>query len=359
MNVGDIYKTKGIIKVAPDDLLSSALAQLSSTHDTAFVFDSRNTFLCVISPHLSTLQNMYPPKTKVEHVMIHPPKVTPSQLIEEVAEFMHNAKMHFLPVVEKGVFLGVISARRLLQHCVNMEQFQKPILAIVGTRNRLITIQEDDSIATAIKLFKKHKVSKLVVIGTNLQLKGIISKYDIGSYLHEPQKRQSSETLGGSKKTHLVKNVRNFYVTRVVTVKQTETFSHILKRIVESQKGSVVVVDNEMNVVEIDNIGELIRKIMPKKKAIDFNVQLKHVEGKDEKSIQQMIDHITRRLKHVSDMKQTFLTVTESKGGGVIEIKLRILYYVKQEAIIKKEGKNLADVVRTMKSAIDTLSSRE
>src|SRR3989344_6519194 len=186
MTVGDIYKTSDIIKVYAGDSLSSALSKLTSSHDTAFVFEGA-TLIGAISPYFAAIKTNYPPQTKVENALTHPPKLELTDEIAKVAQLMMEAKMHYLPVFEKDEFLGIVSARRILT-----ASHTSPVFRVkVGKNKGLVTITERDTISKALHLFKDRNISKLLVLTPELKLKGILSQFDVLAYLSTPTESQS------------------------------------------------------------------------------------------------------------------------------------------------------------------------
>ena len=124
----DIIKTEGIIKISPEESLSSAVSKLRTSHDAAFVFNDKKKFLGLINPYYCLFKSSYPGNAKAEHCLYHPPKVRIDYSIAKVAGLFIESKIHYLPVFDlQDRFIGIISARHLLANYLGSAWFDIPI----------------------------------------------------------------------------------------------------------------------------------------------------------------------------------------------------------------------------------------
>jgi len=247
MTVADLIKNTNIIRVKPSDHLSTAISKLSSSHDAAFVFNEKNQFKGVINPYYSFIKSSYPSNAKVEHCVFHVPHVKGRFSISKVAQLMIESKIHYLPVFnDKEEFIGIISARRMLESIKGYPIFKIKIKEILKNKKRpVITIKEDDFISTAINEFKLYKVSKLVVINNDMRLKGLLSYYDLISYLIVPREKERRGDRVGNKVSLTHQRVKNFDKSFVLTLTPEDIMEEALRLIIERKIGSVVIVDNQ------------------------------------------------------------------------------------------------------------------
>ena len=117
LQLKDIIKTEGIIKLLPDDTLSYALAKMRTSHDASFVFDEKNQFLGVINPYYALIKSSYPGNAKVKHCLYHPPKININFPPAKVAGLFSESKVHYLPVFDDNEkFLGELVALLAWSH---------------------------------------------------------------------------------------------------------------------------------------------------------------------------------------------------------------------------------------------------
>jgi CBS domain-containing protein len=234
MSLTDILKTERIIKVDEEEILSSVLNKLGSSHDAAFVFSKKDKYLGAINPYYCLIKSSYPANAKVKHCLFHPPKIYLDTPLTKVAQSMIDSKVHYLPVFldkNKEEFLGIISARRLLSYFKNLELFKVKIAEVLKNKKPLVTIEENEPIGKAINLFRKTHYSKLVVVNGGGKLKGVLS------YFAGDKK--------GEKISFLNLPVKNFTKTYVVVLKKDNFLSEVINLILEKKIGSVIIADKD------------------------------------------------------------------------------------------------------------------
>jgi CBS domain-containing protein len=248
MSLTDILKTERIIKVDEDEVLSSVLNKLGSSHDAAFVFSKKNKYLGAINPYYCLIKSSYPANAKVKHCLFHPPKIYLDTTLTKVAQSMIDSKVHYLPVFldkNKEEFVGIISARRLLSYFKNLELFKVKIAEVLKNKKPLVTIEENESIGKAINLFRKTHYSKLVVVNGGGKLKGVLSYFDLIAYLALPKTKEAAGDKKGEKISFLNLPVKNFTKTYVVVLKKDNFLSDVINLILEKKIGSVIIADKD------------------------------------------------------------------------------------------------------------------
>ena len=257
-----IIKKDNIITVSPDVTLTQALSRLSTSHDAAFVFDDKKKYLGVINPYYALIRSSHPGNAKAAHCLHHPPKIYIDHPLPKLANLLMESKIHYLPVFDrKEIFLGIISARRILSKLSHLEVFKKPIREALRFKHRPLTvIYEDETVAQAINLFKSTRLSKLVVINRDMKLKGILSYYDLIAFMLEGKKPNGGRKEIVGNKVHLFnQRARNYMKTYVLSLKQENLVSDAFRLIIDKKIGSVVIVDSERHPVGIVTTRDLLR----------------------------------------------------------------------------------------------------
>lgn len=269
MRLLNILKDNNIIKASPDDLLANVLSKLSTSHDSAFVFDE-DKFLGVINPYYSVIKASHPGNTKVIHCLSHPPKIFLNFPLVKVCDAFIQSKVHYLPVFDpepRGVqgkfqekFSGIISARRVLNYLKDLPIFKIKIEDFIRNKNKPIAaIYEDDGIAKAVSLFKSTKFSKLIVINRDMKLRGILSYYDLMAYMMTPKKSPERGQRVDKKTHYLNHSVKNLIKTSVLTLKKEVLLSEAIKLILNKNIGSVIIVDEERDPIGIITTKDILK----------------------------------------------------------------------------------------------------
>ncbi len=264
MSLQDIIKTDNIIRISPHDNLSSALSKLKTSHDSAFLFDEHNKLLGLINPYYCLIKSSYPGNAKVEHCLYHPPKIYIDYSLAKTADLFIQSKIHYLPVFDREEqFKGIISARHLLSKFKSLPMFKITIKEILKRKNSTLSvIFEDDIVGRAVNLFKLTKHSKLVVVNKDGKLKGILSYYDLISYLVSPKKTEKRGEREGSKINFYHHRVRNFAKSYVLTLSPEDALDKAIHLIIDKRIGSIVIVDEKRHPIGIITTKDLLRFFM-------------------------------------------------------------------------------------------------
>ncbi|OGK14046.1 hypothetical protein A3H80_01075 [Candidatus Roizmanbacteria bacterium RIFCSPLOWO2_02_FULL_37_19] len=356
MKVRDFVKTDNIIKISPQESLTSALGLLSSSHDAAFIFQD-DEFLGVINPYFCLIKKSYPAHTHINTALVKPPRVKGSDSLEEAARLMMESKIHYLPVFENDIFIGIISARRILSCIKDDERFQMSIGDFSGNRN-FITIHEDDYVSKAMSLFKDYKISKLVVISPTRKLLGVLTYYDVINYVSVPRERQNYASREGNKDAIMQKAVKNFYKHNVLTLTKQDTLFDVIKLILDKQIGSVVIIEPKMKPVGIVTTKDILKIFVGKPIFAPFELYTRNLS----QTSAQMVGAFSQRLGSILNIRKGVrkaeLTITEKKQGGVFEGVLSIFQKGKQMQIVRIETKDLKKLLKDLKRRGKRLLSR-
>ena len=113
----------------------------------------------------------------VRDVMTQNPRtVAPNDTIQRAATVMKEVDTGFVPIVENGRVVGVVTDRDIVIRAVAAGSYDKPVSAI-ATRD-LVFVAPDDSLRDAEKLMSERRIRRIAVIENDL-LVGIVSLGDI------------------------------------------------------------------------------------------------------------------------------------------------------------------------------------
>ncbi len=339
----DVLNTENIIKVSPDDTLSHALAKLSSSHDAAFVFSPQGELLGVINPYHCLIRSSYPGNAKVEHCLFHPPRILVDDSYERIAQLMSESKIHYLPVFDKeNVFLGIISANRLLGSMPNKSVFRVRINDILKQKGKpLIKIHDTDPVSHALNLYKEHKISKLVVVGKDEKLRGILSYYDLIYFLISPKEKLHQGEREGNKIGFYNQPVRNFAKNHVLTLSKSDSMAKALEMIFEKKIGSVVIIDENRYPLQIITKRDFFQLAAKPKEQKMLQITYKNLTEQSKKIVVPFIQYSTQLITKIPGVSHAKVIVKEEKQGGVFKIVLSLIPYQGTVTIIQREGKNL------------------
>jgi acetoin utilization protein AcuB len=261
MRLLNILKENDIIKVSPEDHLSKVLSKLSTSHDAAFVFNDEDKYLGIVSPYFTMIKSSLPANTKVEHCLTHTSKIYLNYPLSKVCELFIQSKIHYLPVFsEEDKFLGIISARRILSYFKDQSIFKVKVSDLINKRWKgLITVYEDDTIAKAIQLYKVNKISKLIVVGHDKKLKGVLSYYDLIKLMISPKYSSHHGERINEKVSFYNYRVKNFYKSYVLTLSKDNHLIEVINLIINKKIGSVIIIDKDRRPIGIVTTRDILR----------------------------------------------------------------------------------------------------
>jgi len=350
MKASKVLRTDGIITSMPGDALTSALSKLTSSHDASFVFDEHKKYLGIINPYYSVIKTSHPSNAKVEHCLFHAPHIKMQYATSKIAELMIESKIHHLPAFDdQEKFIGMVTARTLLAAFESTDTFTVTISEMIQRKKRpLVVIQEDETLAHALHVFKTTKVSKLVVINQAGKLRGILSYYDLVSFLISPKKKERGGP--GEDKTILqTRRVKHFLKSFVLTLNVADYARDALHLILEKKIGSVVIVDADGKPINIITTRDLLQLLVFEKNTEKIQVTSQNLSLRSSLIVRGFFEKMRERLRKKPDVEKAKIFVKEEKQGGLFKVVLSLIPKRGNPKVITEEGKNLEQVLQKVK----------
>jgi len=107
-------------------------------------------------------------------IIIDPITVSPEQTIRDVLALTRSKNISGVPVVSDGKAVGIVTHRDLRFET----RYDAPVSAVMTPRERLVTVREGAPKEEVLMLLHKHRIEKVLVIGDDFQLKGMITVKD-------------------------------------------------------------------------------------------------------------------------------------------------------------------------------------
>ncbi|MBI5184769.1 MAG: IMP dehydrogenase [Nitrospinae bacterium] len=119
-------------------------------------------------------REVYKVKRSVSGMITDPITMSPDQKISEALEIMAKYDISGIPITENDRLAGILTNRDL--------RFEKNLnkkISEMMTRNDLVTVPVGTTLEQSKELLHKNKIEKLLVVGENGSLKGLITIKDI------------------------------------------------------------------------------------------------------------------------------------------------------------------------------------
>ncbi|PJC30092.1 hypothetical protein CO051_07665 [Candidatus Roizmanbacteria bacterium CG_4_9_14_0_2_um_filter_39_13] len=353
-HIDQILKKTGIIKVSPNDTLSSALGKLTSSHDAAFVFDAKDKFLGVINPYYTLIKSSaFDASTKVAHALFHPPHIDTTDSLSRIVQLMNESKIHYLPVFDADKqFLGITSARRILTFMQNLDVAKLTIGQMSHTqKGKVITVTLDDSISKAQQLFKEYKTSKIVVIDKNGRLKGILSHYDLIPFIIAPGNKQRRGTRG--EQTQFKDTpVKNYVKTTVLTLNEKNTVSEAIEQVLSKVIGSIILVDHESHPTGIVTTRDILDLLRIDNKKKNVSITTKHLSKHHVVTFNDFAKYITEYIQRNEPIASARIIYEGEKNDRLFKITVHLTPFKGRPVVISREGKDFSQLLQEVKEVV-------
>ncbi len=116
-------------------------------------------------------------------VVLDPITVSPDATLREVLALTRANGISGMPVVQGRQVVGIVTSRDL--------RFQRaldtPVSSVMTPKERLVTVPENTPRETVLDLFHKHRIEKVLVVGANGELKGLVTVKDVQKATDRPR----------------------------------------------------------------------------------------------------------------------------------------------------------------------------
>ncbi len=122
-------------------------------------------------------------------VLRDPVTIPPSLTVGEVLALTKQLGISGLPVVDEGRVVGIVTHRDLRFET----RFEVPVARIMTPRQRLVFVREGASLEEAKRLMHEHRLERVLILGANDELKGLITVKDIQKSTEHPNACKDGE----------------------------------------------------------------------------------------------------------------------------------------------------------------------
>lgn len=108
-------------------------------------------------------------------VIKDPVTVGPYTTIREVLEITRQHNISGVPVVDGDELVGIVTSRDMRFE----KKLDDPVRNIMTRKDKLVTVQEGASQDEVLELLHRHRIEKVLVVGKEFQLRGLVTVKDI------------------------------------------------------------------------------------------------------------------------------------------------------------------------------------
>lgn len=295
----DIMSSDPIV-ASPEDSLSEVLGRMKKhgVHEVPVV--KKKKLVGIVSYNTLTKRRSLPMNTKVERIMVAPPRIRETSSVPEVAEMMMSTGSRGIPVTSKRKLLGIISRIDLIESIRGMKSLLDVEVSDIMSHSPQCVL-ETHTLHDARALMKDLDERSVPVCESSGHLVGVVGVKDLADYFAREKESETRGEVVGEKEA-LEIEVGSLMRTPPITVSPDARLSEAVNLMAEKDVSSILVVDNREPVGIVTQV-DIIEFIASFGKAEEVFVQITGLEEEPE-----IYDAMYERIQKTIDKAGEILT---------------------------------------------------
>ncbi len=293
--------------VGPDEDVSKVLGMMQKhdVHEVPVVKDEE--LLGLVSYSTVLKRRNLPMTTKIESLLVRPPRIEEDDLLPPVAEVLMSSGYRAVPVMSDGRLLGLISRTDLVKTMAGTEDFaQVPVRRIMTPEPHVV--EEEDTVLKAREMMRALDERALPVVDKAGRVKGVVGLKDLVKAFARPRSRVTKGDLVGERTTVDVE-VKGIMSAPPITIDPEESAAEAARLMSESNISSVIVVDEGRPIGIVTQV-DLLEQVASLRSREEAFVQISGLNEDDWWTYEVLYTAIGRGLRRVSSIvRPTILNV--------------------------------------------------
>ena len=282
-NINDL-KAKDVMSrepvvAAPEDNLSEVLGKMKrhGVHEVPVV--QKKKLVGIVSYNTLAKRRSLPMSTKVERIMVAPPRIGETDSVPEVAEMMMSTGSRGIPVTSKRKLIGFISRIDLIESVRGMKMLSEVDVSSIMSHSPQCVL-ETHTLHDARALMKDLDERSVPVCESSGHLIGVVGIRDLADYFARERESETRGEVVGEKEA-LEIEVGSLMRTPPITVPPDARLSEAVDLMIEEDVSSILVVENREPVGIVTQV-DIIELIASFGKAEEVFVQITGLEEEPE-----------------------------------------------------------------------------
>ncbi|MFQ5919724.1 MAG: CBS domain-containing protein [Thermoplasmata archaeon] len=310
---------------APEETLSDALAVMRRHDIHEMPVTRREKFLGVISLATVLQRRNLPLTTRVDSVLIRPPRVEPSDLLTHIAEHLIASGYRGIPVVENGRLVGLISRSDVVGVLAETEEFAELEVRAIMTPDPQ-TVEEGESLARARDLMRSLDERSIPVVDAEGHLTGVVGVKDMVHALTKGKPRRATQGERSGQKTAMKVEVRSVMSAPAIVVDPEGSGAEAAALMRDRNISSVVVLEDAGPVGIVTQV-DLLEQVVALRRRDEVLVQISGLDQDDWWTYETLYAVIGRGLRKISDIARPTVfnvhVVTHQREGDRSKYSIR------------------------------------
>ncbi len=316
--VEDVF-SKGFVSVNENETLSNCFSLFKEElTPVLIVLNSKGRYKGILTLRSIIRSRFDPSTTKVNTLMRSAPAITVQDSLSKVARLMIESEVKELPVYSSEKLVGVIKDEDIIHEAVINEWGDTKVKEIMSKKP--FVVEEDDSVAEIISLFKDQGISHAPVVYKGKPT-GMISIQDIIDSVYIPKESETSTERRGAGENIKVMSakVSGIMSKPLITVSPETNLRETAEKMHEFDISSLAVVSDEriVGIVTKRDFLEPIAQIEPKGRfLIQFTIKDVNIDDTQEKMIMDDFESFENRFEETLEAGTLFVYL-KSHGANI------------------------------------------
>lgn len=298
------YKVKDLMSgeplaVEPDEDVSKVLGTMEKhdLHEIPVV--SRGELLGMVSYSTLLKRGKVPMNTKVESLLVKPPKVEEGDAIPRVAEILMSSGYRAVPVTRDGTLVGVISRTDCMKAFARSEEFGRLKVSEIMTPDPQ-TLSEEETVLAARDLMTALDERAVPVVDGGGRVVGVVGLKDMVQVLAHPRRKATRGDVAGER-IPLDIEVRGIMSTPPITISPAEEATEAARLMGEHHISSVIVVEGATPVGVVTQV-DLLEQVAALKARDEVLVEISGLDEEDWWTYEILYTVIGRGLRRIASI---------------------------------------------------------
>ncbi|MFQ5907456.1 MAG: CBS domain-containing protein [Thermoplasmata archaeon] len=284
----------------PGETLSDALAVMRrhDFHEMPVTRDGE--FVGMISYATILQRRNLPLTTRVDSVLVRPPRVEAEDPLTQIAEFLIASGYRGLPVVEDDTLVGLISRSDVVGALAGAEEFAELPIGDIMTPDPQ-TVKEGESLDKARDLMRSLDERSVPVVDAQGRLTGVVGLKDMVEALTKGRPRRATQGERAGRKISLAVEVRSVMNAPAITIGPDGTGAEAAALMQEHNISTVVVVEDGSPVGIVTQV-DLLEQVVAVRRREEILVQISGLDEDDWWTYETLYAIIGRGLRKIRDI---------------------------------------------------------
>ncbi len=285
--------------VDPDEDVSKVLGTMKKHDLHEMPVMRKGELLGMVSYSTLLKRGKVPMNTKVESLLIKPPKVEEGDSIPRVAEILMSSGYRAVPVTRDGALIGVISRTDCMRAFAQSEEFERLKVREIMTPEPQ-TLSEEETVLAARDLMTALDERAVPVVDSDGRVVGVVGLKDMVKVLAHPREKATRGDVAGER-IPLDVEVRGIMSRPPITTTPSEGAAEAARLMGEHHISSVIVVEGKIPVGVVTQV-DLLEQAAALRARDEVLVEISGLDEEDWWTYEILYTVIGRGLRRIASI---------------------------------------------------------